>query len=370
MERLGEPNPKSTERFCRFKTWLARQNSEVSYPNSKNVSASLLRQKFSHKQCQIVATDPIGNWVSHLVARVSPTLTDQENRPLGMLGFFESVNSPEAVQQILTNAIQWLNEQNCHSIVGPIDGDTWHAYRFNVGPVEEPASLSEPANPAYYPELWQAAGFESAAGYHSKVVDDISAIIPVVKTAYDAAVSKGYSFRTIELANFDAELEVLYRLSVESFDQNFLYDPISLDEFKTLYVDAKPLVDQDLVWIATDATGNDVGFLFCIVDYSEAIRAMQGKSNLLAKLKFALNRRRAAAVNFKSICVTPDHRRSSVAAALMHQGYVAAVAKGFRRANLCLIRDGNPSTKLDGGQSRLLRRYELYMTPNSNLKIS
>lgn len=156
------------------------------------------------------------------------------------------------------------------------------------------------------------------------------------------------------------ELNRIYSLSKIVFAGNPFYEEISHEAFRKLYRPVRSLVDPKLIWFATTEEGEDVGFLFCIPDLAPAVAAMRGKRNLLAKLKFALTRRRVTAVNYKSIGIVPGHRRSSLATALMHLAYQQAAKKGLVRANLCLIRDGNPSTKLDAGRSRLLRRYALY----------
>ena len=40
--------------------------------------------------------------------------------------------------------------------------------------------------------------------------------------------------------------------------------------------------------------------------------------------------------------------------------YEQIVEKGFRKAHHCLIRDGNPSGRLGGDKTRVMRRYALY----------
>ena len=93
------------------------------------------------------------------------------------------------------------------------------------------------------------------------------------------------------------------------------------------------------------------------------MRALGGDSGLAAKLRFLLRRGRWSAVNVKTLAVLPEHRRSGVAAALMARVYeeIVRLSSPSRplAANLCLIRGGNPSGRLDGGTGRLLRRYEL-----------
>ena len=361
--REYDPTGKTAQQYVSFKLRLASENNGVSYPNRASSAKSLLRPKFAGGQRQFVSENNDGDWQSHVVARVSPNQRDNNDCPIGMLGFFESINSLPAAQRCLNGAVDWLRGRGCQLIVGPINGDTWHEYRLNVGPWDDPLFLSEPSNPDFYSALWSESGFRVRESYHSKIVSQIDTILPVVQPSLDAAVASGYQFRMIDLDRFDSELDTIYDLSIVSFANNFLYEPITRDEFKQLYRSARSVVDKDLVWFALDKNDMPVGFLFCIIDYRIAFDAMKGRRNLLSKLRFLLNKCRASSVNFKSICVLPEHRQNSVAAALMCKGYQSSVRKGFQQANLCLIKDGNPSTKLDGGHSRIMRRYNLYEFP-------
>ena len=49
----------------------------------------------------------------------------------------------------------------------------------------------------------------------------------------------------------------------------------------------------------------------------------------------------------------------------MHEGYRQTLKLGYRRANLCLIREGNPSGHLDGNVGIVSRRYVLYQLPEA-----
>ena len=44
----------------------------------------------------------------------------------------------------------------------------------------------------------------------------------------------------------------------------------------------------------------------------------------------------------------------------MGRVYQSMVEKEIRKVNLCLIRDGNPSGRLEGGVGKVFRRYVLY----------
>jgi GNAT superfamily N-acetyltransferase len=288
------------------------------------------------------------------LSRLDPTSA----APCGALGSFEAHEDPDAAGAVLRAAIDWLRARGAARIVGPMDGDTWHRYRLSVGPYDEPPFLMEPHNPPYYPALWEAAGFRPLERYFSKTVETLPAVLEALRPKAERAAA-AYPLRALDPARFEAELEVLFELSRACFAGNFLYTDIGREQFLDLYSGTRPVIDPDLVCFASTSSGEPAGFLFAIPDRHRAVAAMRGRRGLAARLRYWL-RRHADTVNMKTIGVRPEHRRAGLAAALCHRVYAAAVRKGYRRANLCLIRDGNPSAVLDADLGRVSRRYVLY----------
>jgi GNAT superfamily N-acetyltransferase len=322
--------------------------------------ANLQRREFLRAQrAWVAAVDEFP--VARLVARLSPELRDAQGRPVGMLGFFEAIDEPEGKEgalRILVEGVRWLRETGAGQIVGPMDGDTWHRHRLNVGPFDDPPFLLEPYNPRYYPEIWDEAGFQVLESYYSKQVDPTAVVAHLQPRAAQARAA-GYRVRKIDMRRFVDEMRLLYRLSRAIFAGNFLYTEIPEEEFLALYAGSRGLLDPDLILFARSPEGEDVGFLFAYPDLFRAVVAMRGKRGLAAKLRF-LRRRATDTMDFKTLGVLPEHRRAGIAALLMHEGHLRAQGKGYRAANHCLFREGNPSGELDGGAGRIIRRYNLY----------
>ena len=295
--------------------------------------ASLFRPEFEGRQRAWVAV--VGDKPrARIVARRSPVLKN-----LGMLGFFEALpGSEEEVAKLFSASIDWLRETGAGEIVGPMDGDTWHKHRLNVGPWDDPPFLMEPWNPPYYQNLWESNGFEVLERYLSKRVES-GVVADFLEPKRQVALAAGYRLRRMEPGKFEDELRTIYRISVRIFARNFLYTEISEQEFFALYAGARGLLDPDFVWFAQSPEGEDVGFLFAFPD------GFQGKTD---------------AVNMKTIGVLPEHRRAGLGAALMGQAHRIASEKGYRFANHCLFREGNPSGEMDGGTGRVIRTYHLY----------
>jgi len=325
----------------------------------REVLAALRRPEFAGAQRILVALSE-DHAVARLVARLSPALRDERGAPYGMIGFFEALAwYDEAVQDLFAAGLSWLRQAGAGAIVGPMDGDTWHRYRLNVGPFDGPPFLLEPYNPPYYEPMWTANGFVPLERYVSKRVEP-AAVVSYLDEKRRASEAAGYRLRPLDPKRFRQELRTIYELSRRIFSRNFLYTEIPEEAFYRIYAGARGLLDKDLVWFARSPAGEDVGFLFAYPDRFRAVAAMEGKRNLLARLRFLRHRHDVDAVDFKTLGVLPEHRRSGVAAALFHEGHRQAVEKGYLFANHCLIREGNPSGELDGGAGRVMRRYVLY----------
>jgi GNAT superfamily N-acetyltransferase len=240
-----------------------------------------------------------------------------------------------------------------------MDGDTWHRHRLNVGPWDDPPFLMEPWNPPYYPALWESHGFTVLERYLSKRVE-AGPVADFLEPKRQMALAAGYRLRRLDPKRFREELRTIYSISVRIFARNFLYTDIPEEEFFALYAGARSLLDPDLVWFAQAPGGEDVGFLFAFPDRFRAVAAMRGRRDPLALLRFLLHRNQADAVNMKTVGVLPEHRRAGLGAALMGQGHRIAHEKGYRFANHCLFREGNPSGDLDGGAGWVMRTYVLY----------
>jgi hypothetical protein len=241
-----------------------------------------------------------------------------------------------------------------------MNGDTWHSYRFSIGPFDRPPFLMEPYNPPYYPELWERCGFTTLETYYSQRVEDVQALMNGLQKKHERALSSGYTMRPLDSKRFLEELETIYDLSRENFADNFLYSEIPLSEFISLYAGTKRLIDPDLTWFAHAQDGSTAGFLFAFPDELRAVAAMRGGRDPLARLRFALTKGKADTVNIKSVGVARAHRRVGLFAALTFCVCREAVRKGYSAANLCLIKEDNPSGALADSFAKVLRRYVLY----------
>lgn len=327
-------------------------------PFAGTLRSSLCQPVYAPGQRIFVARRP-GEDVACAVVRQPPELS-LHGEPVATIGNFEALDDAEATAELLSHAAQWAIDQGAQRVVGPMNGDTWHSYRWNLGPRDEAPFLMEPYNPPYYPTLWEAAGFEVLQTYHSRRIDDVEGAARHHRPRWAGARSLGYRIEPMSEVSFEEALDRVYDMVCVIFADGFLYTPLRRSGFKKLYDGAEAILDGELSFFLVDRHGNDAGFAFVFPDYARAVRAMQGRQNLWAKVKFLARRERHRA-NVKTFGVMPEHRGQGLAAAMAHKYFDAIATSGFEEANICLIQDDNVgSIKMDGERGRVFRRYALY----------
>jgi GNAT superfamily N-acetyltransferase len=304
-------------------------------PSRDAVERSLARPEFQAAQHILVASagdEPVGR----VVARVSPVLKDVSGTPIGMLGFFECRNDAAAARALFDEGIRWLRDRGARRIVGPMDGDTWHRYRVNVGPFVRAPFPLEPWNPEYYHALWEGHGFTTIETYSSKWIEDVSVLLPALENGLARSQERGVRIRQLNGERVRDELVLVHDLSSRIFADALFYSPISTEEFLALYAGMERFLDPELVLFAETSSGDTVGFVFAYEDPSRP------------------------AVHYKTIGVLSDWRRPGVAHALSHHVYTAALRRGRPQGNHALMRDDNRSQALDQGYGEQFRRYLLF----------
>ena len=260
---------------------------------------------------------------------------------LGIIGHY-AADDPTAGETILRRACAELATAGCTLAVGPMDGDTWHSYRFVTARGDAPPFFLEPWQPAAWAEHWAAAGFETLAEYFSTISDDLTGATndPRQLEAARRVVAAGVRTRGLEPACWDDELRRLHTVAAVSFQANFLYSVLSVEEFLALYAPLKNMVRPELVLIAEDASGKPVGFALGLPNVTDATRET-----------FIV----------KTVAVLPEVAGIGLGRVLVDRLHAAAGALGYRRAIHALMHDDNVSRHLSARfGSRPLRRYALF----------
>ena len=331
----------------------------------------------------LAATDARG-----LVARASvwwrPRPTDPEHpgAAVGMIGHLDASGDGEAAA-VLDAALDALREHGCTRAVGPMDGSPWHAYRVVLGygvpgagyaaggsrqdaaeaggdrhgapgagpggtpypvpgtPSHPPFAL-EPSPPAGTERWLRAAGFETVETYHSALVDGLPDRAAALRQGLRAAQASDVTLRPFDPARAEAELDALYRISLDVFARNPFYVPIPPEAFLATYRPLVSRVDPRLVVVA-ERGGETVGICFGLPDAAQAARGAAVDTVIV-----------------KTVAVAREASGAGLGGLLVLAVEEAARRAGLSRSIHALMHDGNLSVRISAHRPRrVIRRYAL-----------
>jgi len=173
-----------------------------------------------------------------------------------LLGNIHCPDDDTLFSTLLTELQTIARSQNIKHLIGPINGSTWHQYRYSIHTAHETFS-GDIAQPLYLPELFRRNGFEILHRYYSSLSEARS--FSIDETALHQA---GVTIRQIDKQNLHTDLQLLYPLCNEAFAHNELFSPIDETSFVARYMAYKDLLDPRYALLATDAQGA-VALFFC-----------------------------------------------------------------------------------------------------------
>ena len=272
-----------------------------------------------------------GRVAAHAAALSNPLLPD------GLLGWFEAEDRPDAAA-LLFDAVQaHFAARGVRSVVGPMNGSTWAAYRVAL-PEGEPFFLDVESMP-WYARLFETNGFETIASYHSARAELSERAFPRLERMAPLFRARGIEVRDFDPARAESILREIHALSLDSFRRNFLYTPVPVESFLQKYRPLLASLPPQDVLLARDASGLLAGFLFAVPD-----RLCPGRRGLVVK----------------TLAVRPDAVCRGLGAFLVELCSRRAFESGVQTVVHALMHDANPSANIGRGGMAVCRRYRLY----------
>lgn len=237
-----------------------------------------------------------------------------------------SCPTPEAGATRIREALDELRSEGFEAVVGPLEGDTWHAYRYVVESDGSPPFLMEPPEAPVQTEALRLAGLDAIATYSSSR----STLVEVP----EPATLPGVTVAPWDGGDPERFLADVYALSCEAFARNPFYKPLDKAGFDQLYRPLVPMLDRRLVMFAHGEGGELLGFVFGFPQPTAP-----------------------------GTCVLKTYasRRRGVGRVLLDAFHASAGRAGFKEVIHALMHDGNESLDRSGRQGGTrFRRYALF----------
>ncbi len=229
--------------------------------------------------------------IGRIAAFINEKKAYKEEVPTGGCGFFECIDNVQAASMLFDQAKAWLKGHGMQAMNGPInfgENDMW--WGLLVDGYTAPF-YGMTYNPPYYKTLFESYGFTIKYEQISNRID-VKKGLPekVAKIAKWVANRNGYVFHHLDknqLEKFASDFKEIYNDSWKDFEN---FTPVTDQTIRETLQKIKPVMDQNLIWFAYTAENEPVAFVMILPDTNELIKGLNGKLDLLGKLRFVWNK--------------------------------------------------------------------------------
>lgn len=272
------------------------------------------------------------------------------NENVAFFGFFEVLKDAEAAEALLQTAEDWAKMRGHDSLRGPAQFSTNDECGLLVDGFHDSPRILMTYNPPYYTAYFEKRGYTSAMDLwaYSLRTDIFSQQVGYRLASLVERIRKRskITFRTLEMKNFDAEVEKLKEIYNSAWSDNWGFIPMDEAEFEQLADELRPLVDTDLVFIA-EVEGKPVGFSLTLLDLNEPLRLAYARPNTpkwwtLAKFAWHWKvRKQVSWIRVFAMGVLPEYRVRGIDALFYYESAKAAMKKGIMNAEMSWILESN-----------------------------
>lgn len=200
------------------------------------------------------------------------TLTHYPGADTLYLGYFACIPDQAAADALFRKAREVAAGLSLGSVTGPMDVSFWISYRFKVTNFDR-TFFGEPENPAYYPALFEAGGFSTAARYVSRYYRAMPEdhVLQKFSRRREAMKQRGIRIFHPDMKAFETYLDDIHGMLMELYADFPGFQPITRENFRKIYGSLKLAADPGLIALAYDGD-KPAGFFIALPDYRDSLK--------------------------------------------------------------------------------------------------
>ena len=293
--------------------------------------------------------DDTGKYIGRIAAFIDKKTAKTSEQPTGGVGFFECINNQEAANTLFDAAKTWLQERNMEAMDGPInfgDRDKW--WGCLVDGFEHEPNYCMPYNLGYYKDLFESYGFKNYFNqytFYKKV--EPQGLSPIMeRKAQRVFENPHYTFEHIrkkDMEKFVEDFRIIYN---QAWARYRGVKEITKMHARALMKSIGPILDEKIMWFGY-YDGEPIAFFLMIPEINDIVKHLNGKMNLLGKLKFLFYQKTGACNTALGLIfgIIPKHQGKGVEGGLVYSFAGEALKNSFPYKHLELnwIGDFNPT---------------------------
>ena len=292
-----------------------------------------------------VLFDDFGKAIGRVAAFINKDAIANMNEPAGGMGFFECINDKAAAFILFDACADWLRSKGVHIMDGPVNfGERdrfWGLLVEGFGP----ASYMENYNPPYYRNFFEDYGFRLYFEQNTYLIDKYKVQAPRLdKISKWVARKPNIRFEHItkkDLSKYIDDFVYIYNQSWGGFEN---FKPVTSADIDAVFKSMKPIMIPEFIWFGY-VDDEPAGFNVFIPEVNQIFKYVNGKLDLLGKLKFAWHQLIRSNHKVKGLVfgILPKYQNLGIDAVLSYYFYLELMKKDqYRDVGISWIGGFNP----------------------------
>ncbi len=207
--------------------------------------------------------EPLGRVIAHIDYR----WLAEERPALGRLGLLEFARTPEVARALLERAEDWLREQGCSRVVGPIDPRGILSGGVMTAGFDEPMMIDTPHNPSFYASRLEENGYRDLATLLAWRYYLGRLPVAVRQISHAVSTRPGLELEHVNRDRFEWELDRITSVYNEAWSTNWGFVPVDREEMRHFLCEGRR-VDPSMSFVAT-VDGEPAAIAIACPNYSE-----------------------------------------------------------------------------------------------------
>ena len=327
-------NDQLAREFLMLPVRLYKEDGNYIRPLDKDVEAVFDKKKnkfFRHGRLKRWLLKDGGQYIGRVAAFVNDRTAKSKDLMTGGMGYFECTNNQKAANMLFDTCKEYLTEQGMDSMDGPINfGERDKFWGLLTDPFDPP-TYNMSYNFPYYQDLFENYGFQVYFKQFTYFRDFQAPLDENYQAkAERIAGDSSYSFRYINKKKLPEYAEYFRQVYNEAWGGAHKgFKGMRKEQAMAIMKTMKPVMIDELVWFGFHED-RPVSFFIMLPELNRIFRHVNGKLDLLGKLKFAWYRYVMPIKHTYGVVfgVVPDHQRKGVEGAM-----VMAAAKHLQPKN-------------------------------------
>ena len=248
------------------------------------------------------------------------TSTNDPDQPTGGIGFFECINNQKAATVLFDKSKDWLRKRGMKAMDGPInfgDRDKWWGLLTKGFDIEPNYQCNY--NFPYYKDLFENYGFKNYFDQYTfsrKIIDPVNH-----RLHYKAKIIKNdpsYTFEHFSMKKFKQHTKDIISIYNKAWVNHKGVPKMTQEKGASIINQLKPILEEKIIWLGY-YNEEPIAFYFNIPDVNQILKHVNGKLNIIGKLKFLWHKKYNKNQKMLGIIfgVIPEHQGKGVDGAII-----------------------------------------------------